>query len=117
MQKLIEEALKDQLKKNLAEDFNFKVGDAVKVHCRLVDQGKDRVQIFSGIVISRRGRGISKTFTVRKVVNDSAVEKTFPLHSPMVLKVETVRKSRVLPSAKMYYLRCRIGKEASRVRE
>ena len=87
----------------------FEVGDTVDVHCRIQEGQKTRVQIFSGVVISRKGRGINETFTVRRVVNDEGVERLFPLHSPNVVDVKPIRSGEVR-RAKLYFLRERIGK-------
>lgn len=93
----------------------FEVGDLVDVHCRIVEGDKERIQIFSGTVISRKGEGINSTFTVRRIVNNEGVERVFPVHSPKVEKLEIRRKSRIR-RAKLYYLRDRTGK-ATRLRE
>jgi len=88
---------------------HFEIGDTVDVHYRIVEGDKERVQIFSGTVIARKGRGINENFTVRRIVDDEGVERIFPLHSPNVLDIKAVRsgKSR---RAKLYYLRKRTGK-------
>lgn len=93
----------------------FVVGDTVDVHVRIVEGEKERVQIFSGVVISRRGRGANENFTVRRLVAGEGVERVFPIHSPRVEKVEAKRRGRV-KRAKLYYLRDRIGK-ATRLKE
>jgi large subunit ribosomal protein L19 len=90
---------------------DFRVGDTVKVHVRVVEGERERVQVFEGIVIRRRGSGLSQTFTVRKLSFGVGVERTFPVHSPMVAKVEVVTRGAVR-RAKLYYLRERIGKKA-----
>ncbi len=87
----------------------FEIGDTVDVHCRIEEGGKSRIQVFSGIVISRKGRGMNEMFTVRRIVNDEGVERTFPIHSPNVVDVRPVRSGRVR-RAKLYYLRKRSGK-------
>jgi large subunit ribosomal protein L19 len=89
----------------------FSIGDQVKVHVKIIEGNKERIQVFEGAVIRRRQAGISSTFTVRKVSYNVGVERVFPLHSPMVRKVEVVRKGRVR-RAKLYYLRDRTGKAA-----
>ena len=89
----------------------FSIGDQVKVHVKIIEGSKQRVQIFEGAVIRRRRAGVSSTFTVRKVSYNVAVERVFPLHSPMVSKVEVVRKGRIR-RAKLYYLRDLTGKAA-----
>jgi len=87
----------------------FEVGDTVDVHCRIREGQKTRIQIFSGVVISRKGRGINETFTVRRVVNDEGVERLFPLHSPNVVDIKPIRSGEVR-RAKLYFLRQRVGK-------
>ena len=89
----------------------FSIGDTVKVHNKIKEGAKERIQIFEGTVIARRGGGISETFTVRRVSYGVGTEKTFPLHSPNVAKVEVVRSAKVR-RAKLYYLRGRVGKYA-----
>lgn len=98
-----------------AEVPEFAVGDTVKVHNRIKEGNKERVQIFEGTVIKRQGGSNRETFTVRKSSNGVGVEKTWPLHSPNVVKVEIVRKGKVRRS-KLYYLRDRVGK-AAKVKE
>ena len=87
----------------------FEVGDTVDVHCRIQEGQKTRVQIFSGVVISRKGRGINETFTVRRDVNEEGGERVFPLHSPNVVDVKSIRSGKVR-RAKLYFLRERVGK-------
>jgi large subunit ribosomal protein L19 len=89
----------------------FSVGDTVKVHVKVKEGEKERVQIFEGMVISRRGGGVSASFTVRKISDGVGVERIFPLHSPILEKVEVTRQGRVR-RAKLYYLRERRGKSA-----
>lgn len=89
----------------------FCVGDTVKVHQRIVEGNRERTQIFEGTVIAKKNGGISETFTVRRVSFGVGTEKTFPLHSPNVQKVEVVRAGKVR-RAKLYYLRDRVGKSA-----
>ncbi len=93
----------------------FYIGDIVDVHQRIVEGDKERIQVFSGTVIMRKGEGINASFTVRRIVNNEGVERIFPLHSPKIEKLEVKRKSRVR-RAKLYYLRERTGK-ATRLRE
>ena len=90
---------------------DFSPGDTVKVHVRVVEGERQRIQIFEGIVIRRRGSRLSETFTVRKLSFGVGVERTFPVHSPMVAKIERVTQGDVR-RAKLYYLRDRIGKKA-----
>ena len=93
----------------------IEVGDTVKVHVKIREGDKERIQVFEGTVIARKGSGVSETFTVRRVSYGVGVERVFPLHSPNVAKVETVRHGRVR-SSKLYYLRDRVGK-AAKVKE
>ncbi len=109
---IIHEVGKEQLRTDLPE---FGVGDTVKVHYKIVEGEKERIQIFQGIVLQKRGMQISKTFTVRKISNGIAVERIFPLHSPHIQKIEVVRFGRVR-RAKLFYLR-RVKGKAARVKE
>jgi large subunit ribosomal protein L19 len=93
----------------------FDIGDIVDVHQRIVEGDKERIQVFSGTVIMRKGDGINASFTVRRIVNNEGVERIFPLHSPKIERLEVKRKSRVR-RAKLYYLRERTGK-ATRLKE
>jgi large subunit ribosomal protein L19 len=93
----------------------FEIGDQVDVHQRILEGTKERTQVFSGTVIARRGGGMSEMFTVRRIVQGEGVERTFPLHSPKIAKVEVKRTGQVR-RAKLYYLRDRVGK-ATRLRE
>src|SRR5881628_3872728 len=94
------------LKKGLTE---FEVGDTVDVATRIVEGDKERIQVFSGTVIMKKGRGINETFTVRRIVNNEGVERIFPLHSPFIAKV-TVKRGGETRRAKLFYLRDRVGK-------
>src|SRR2546423_14243752 len=94
---------------------SFAIGDQVDVHQRILEGQKERVQIFNGVVIARRGDGLRETFTVRRIVQGEGVERIFPLHSPKIAKIEVKRTGRVR-RAKLYYLRERVGK-ATRLRE
>jgi large subunit ribosomal protein L19 len=94
----------------------FEIGDSVDVHQEILEGDKKRVQVFSGLVISRKGEGMREMFTVRRVVQGEGVERTFPLHSPKIAKIEVKRSGKVR-RAKLYYLRDRVGKEATRLRE
>jgi large subunit ribosomal protein L19 len=94
----------------------FGVGDSVKVHTKVTEGDKERIQIFSGVVIGRRGHGLNSTFTVRRISYGEGVERIFPLHSPRIDKVEVERKGSVR-RAKLTYLRQRIGKGATLVKE
>jgi large subunit ribosomal protein L19 len=93
----------------------FEIGDQVDVHVRILEGQKERVQVFSGTVIARRGGGMGASFTVRRIVQGEGVERIFPLHSPKIAKVEVKRTGQVR-RAKLYYLRDRVGK-ATRLRE
>jgi len=95
---------------------SFKVGDSVRVHTRVVEGDKERIQIFSGIVIGRKGRGLNETFTVRRISYGEGVERVFPLNSPRVAKIEIETEGKAR-RAKLNYLRRRKGKEATTVRE
>ena len=97
-----------QLKSEMPQ---FGIGDTVKVHVKIKEGDRERIQIFEGTVISRRGAGISESFTVRRVSYGVGVERVFPIHSPHVEKVEVVRRGKVRRS-KLYYLRDRVGKSA-----
>lgn len=105
---LIEKITASQLRDDIPE---FRAGDTVRVHAKIVEGTRERIQIFQGVVIKRHGAGISATYTVRKISNGVGVERTFPVHSPRVAKIEVVRYGRVR-RAKLYYLRERIGKSA-----
>jgi large subunit ribosomal protein L19 len=94
----------------------FSVGDSVQVHTRVVEGGKERIQIFAGIVIGRKGQGVGQSFTVRKISYGEGVERVFPTHSPKVAKVEVVKRGSVR-RARLNYLRDRVGKAAVTVKE
>ena len=102
----------DYLKSNVA---NIEIGDYVKVHFMIKEGNRERIQIFEGTVISKRGEGVKETFTVRRVSYGVGVERIFPVHSPKIEKVELVRHGKVR-RAKLYYLRERVGK-AAKVKE
>ena len=93
----------------------FEIGDTVVVHNKIVEGSRERIQLFEGTVIAKRNGGISETFTVRRIAYGVGVEKTFPLHSPKVAKVEVIRHGKVR-RAKLYYVRDRVGK-AAKVKE
>ena len=112
MSKLIEELTQEQLRSDIP---SFRPGDTVRVHAKVVEGTRERIQIFEGVVIKRRGAGISETYTVRKVSNGVGVERTFPLHTPRVAQIEVVRYGKVR-RAKLYYLRNLRGK-AARIQE
>ncbi len=109
---LLREITADQIKSDLPE---FSAGDTLRVHVRVVEGEKERVQIFEGDVLQRKGSGVHETFTVRKVSQGIAVERIFPLHSPRIAKIERTRRGRVR-RARLFYLRDRKGR-AARIRE
>lgn len=112
MSNIIREITKDQLKTDIPA---FRPGDTLRVHVKVVEGTRERIQIFEGVVIKRRGSGISETFTVRKISYGVGVERTFPLHSPKIDKIEVKRRGKVR-RAKLYYLRNLRGK-AARIKE
>jgi large subunit ribosomal protein L19 len=112
-QALFDKIESEQYRKDSA---NFAVGDTVRVHTKVVEGDKERIQIFTGVVIGRRGHGLNSTFTVRRISYGEGVERVFPVHSPRVEKVEVERQGAVR-RAKLTYLRKRIGKGATAVKE
>lgn len=104
--RIIESVEQPHLKKEVPQ---FQVGDSVDVATRIIEGEKERIQVFSGTVIMKKGRGINETFTVRRIVNNEGVERIFPLHSPFISKV-TVKRSGETRRAKLFYLRDRVGK-------
>jgi large subunit ribosomal protein L19 len=110
---IIDILAKEQQKTDVTK---FKVGDGVRVHTRVREGDKERIQIFSGIVIGRKGTGLNQTFTVRRISYGEGVERVFPIHSPRIAKVEVEKQGRAR-RAKLNYLRDRKGKEATAVRE
>src|SRR6266487_198792 len=112
-QAILDKIESEQFRKNKAE---FGVGDSVRVHTKVVEGEKERIQIFSGVVIGKRGRGLNETFTVRRISYGEGVERVFPLHSPRVDKIEVERQGSVR-RAKLTYLRKRLGKGATLVKE
>lgn len=102
-------AIEKESMKDTVENFN--IGDTVKVSVRIKEGDKERIQIFQGTVIKRQNAGLNETFTVRKISSGVGVERTFPVHSPKVAKIEVTRKGKVR-RAKLYYLRDRVGKAA-----
>ena len=98
----------EQLRTDLTE---FSVGDTIKVHFKVVESGRERVQVFEGTVIARKGKGVRETFTVRKVTFGIDVERVFPVHSPRIQKIEVVTHGKVR-RAKLYYLRGKVGKKS-----
>lgn len=110
--KLIEAVTKSQIRTDLP---SFRPGDTLRVHVRIIEGSRERIQVFEGVVIKRRGGGISETFTVRKISSGVGVERTFPLHTPKIEKIEVKRRGKVR-RAKLYYLRNLRGK-AARIQE
>ncbi len=110
---IIDTIEKEQLKKDVTK---FKVGDSVRVHTRVVEGDKERIQIFTGIVIGRKGTGVNANFTVRRISYGEGVERVFPVHSPRIAKIE-VETAGTARRAKLNYLRNRKGKQAMAVRE
>lgn len=102
----------EQMREGLAD---FGPGDTVRVHARVVEGERERIQVFEGVVLKRTGGGLTETFTVRKVSQGVGVERTFPLHSPRIDKIEVTRRGKVR-RARLYYLRDRVGK-AARIKE
>lgn len=105
---IIDKIEQEQLKQDVAP---FNVGDSVKVHCRVVEGGKERIQIFEGLVIARKGSGVNASFTVRKISYGEGVERVFPVHTPRIAKIEVISRGKVR-RAKLHYLRSRVGKRA-----
>jgi large subunit ribosomal protein L19 len=112
-QALLDKIEMEQYRKDSAE---FSVGDSVRVHTKVVEGDKERIQIFAGVVIGRRGHGLNSTFTVRRISYGEGVERVFPVHSPRVEKIEVERRGAVR-RAKLTYLRTRLGKGATLVKE
>ncbi|MFD0943304.1 50S ribosomal protein L19 [Savagea faecisuis] len=108
MQQLLADITKDQLR---TDHPDFRAGDSVRLHVKIVEGTRERIQIFEGVVIKRRGGGISETFTVRKISNGVGVERTFPVHTPKLAQIEVTRRGKVR-RAKLYYLRNLRGKAA-----
>ena len=111
-----EQLMKLAEKVNIKEEFPFfEIGDTVDVHCRILEGEKERIQIFSGVVIARSGAGTREMFSVRRIVQGQGVERKFPLQSPRIAKIE-VKRSGIVHRAKLYYLRDSVGK-ATRLKE
>ena len=109
---IISKIEKEQMK---SEVTDFRVGDTVKVHNRVVEGDKERIQMFQGIVLAMGGTGVNKAFTVRKISYGVGVERVYPLHTPRIVKVEVISRGKVR-RAKLHYLRDRIGKRAIQVK-
>jgi len=112
-QAILDKIEKEQYRK---ETLKFNVGDSIRVHTKVVEGDKERIQIFAGVVIGRRGHGLNEMFTVRRISYGEGVERIFPVHSPRVEKIEVERRGDVR-RAKLTYLRKRIGKGATLVKE
>jgi large subunit ribosomal protein L19 len=108
MSNLIDQITAEQLRTDIPD---FRPGDTVRVHAKVVEGERERIQLFDGVVIQRRGAGISETYTVRKISNGVGVERTFPVHTPRVAKIEVLRQGKVR-RAKLFYLRDLHGKAA-----
>ncbi len=112
MNDIIKQIEAEQLKSDIPQ---FNVGDTVRVYAKVVEGSKERIQMFEGIVIKRQNGGVRETFTVRRIASGVGVEKTWPLHSPRIERIEVVKKG-IVRRAKLYYLRDRVGK-AAKVKE
>jgi large subunit ribosomal protein L19 len=112
-QALLDKIESEQYRK---DDAKFNVGDSVRVHTKVVEGDKERIQVFAGVVIGKRGHGLNETFTVRRISYGEGVERVFPIHSPRVEKIEVEREGSVR-RAKLTFLRQRIGKSATMVKE
>ncbi|MEI8315060.1 MAG: 50S ribosomal protein L19 [Verrucomicrobiota bacterium] len=110
---VLEKIQQEQIRTDLVP---FKVGDAVKVHTRIKEGDRERIQVFAGLVINKQNRGVQQTFTVRRISYGEGVERVFPTNSPFIQKIEVERAGNV-HRAKLYYLRGRIGKTATKVEE
>lgn len=108
MSNLIDQITSEQLRNDVPD---FRPGDTVRVHAKVVEGTRERIQLFDGVVIQRRGAGISETYTVRKISNGVGVERTFPVHTPRVAQIEVLRQGKVR-RAKLFYLRDLHGKAA-----
>ena len=105
---IIEALEKEQLRSDIPD---FAPGDTVRVHAKIVEGSRERIQMFEGVVISRQGTGVRETFTVRRISYGIGVERMFPVHSPRIEKIDVLRKG-IVRRAKLYYLRGRVGKAA-----
>lgn len=113
MHPIISKIDQEQIKTDIPD---FRTGDSVKVHTRVIEGEKERIQIFAGIVIARKGGGIAQAFTVRKISYGEGVERVFPLHTPKIAKIEVTKRGRVRRN-RLHYLRGLLGKEAMTVRD
>ena len=112
-QVLLDKIESEQFRKNAVD---FGVGDTVRVHTKVVEGDKERIQVFTGVVIGRRGHGLNEMFTVRRISYGEGVERVFPTHSPFIQKIEIERTGKV-HRAKLYYLRGRVGRTATKVED
>ncbi len=112
MSTVIDKIEKEQMKQDVPE---FGPGDTLKVHLRVVEGGKERIQIFQGIVLGRRGTGVNQAFTIRKISNGAGVERVFQIHSPKLAKIEVEKRGKVR-RARLNYMRDRVGKQAVQVK-
>jgi len=112
MSTVIRKIEQEQLKNDIPE---FDTGDSVKVHTRVKEGNKERIQIFAGIVIAKKGTGVNQAFTVRKISYGEGVERTFPVHTPLVARIEVTSRGKVR-RARLHYLRERVGKQAMSVK-
>lgn len=112
MSAVIQKIEQEQLKNDIPQ---FDTGDSVKVHTRVKEGNKERIQIFAGIVIAKKGSGLNVAYTVRKISYGEGVERTFPVHTPLVAKIEITSKGKVR-RARLHYLRDRVGKQAMSVK-
>jgi large subunit ribosomal protein L19 len=113
MSNIIDKINAEQIKKDVV---SFNVGDTVKIHTRVIEGDKERIQIFAGIIISHKGAGLNEAFTVRKISYGEGVERVFPVHSPKVAQIEITKPGRVR-RARLHYLRARKGKQAISVKD
>jgi len=113
MSNIIDKIDAEQIKKDVSP---FRIGDTVKVHTRVIEGDKERIQIFAGIIISHKGCGLNEAFTVRKISYGEGVERVFPVHSPKVAQIEVTKSGRVR-RARLHYLRGRKGKQAITVKD
>ncbi len=104
----VETVVAEQLRPEVA-DVNFSVGDTINVHYRIIEGEKERIQVYQGVLIAARGRGVNRMITVRRIVANEGMERIFPLHSPRIAKIEVVRRGDAR-RAKLYFLRDRVGK-------
>ena len=109
---MLEQAVSGQIKEKPPQ---FNIGDTVDVHVKIIEGEKERIQVFTGTVIGRKGKGMNEMFTVRRIVNNEGVERIFPVHSPNVVAVK-VKRSGIIRRSKLYFLRGRVGK-ATRLKE